>query len=154
MKMKAKSKKTEVNILKNKYISKSILEHKIPVIPSVENGTGLAPPSDMLKKINKNTKHRKELVELKNIIGTVYKAEEIDEVFRPKRKFVNKKFRKVWKWIQANQKNDENIILPTEIILIKSKDNDYFVVDGLRRVVSLKYSNIVFITANVIDNCE
>ena len=93
----------------------------------------------------------REIVKLANIQGTINYCDKIDSHFNPTRTYVNKRFRKVWKWIQNNPNNNENVIFPTDILLIKLNKNDYFVIEGLRRVVCLKYSKIKAITTRVLD---
>lgn len=123
-----------------------------PIIPVVESGQGIQPPYNIRIQYNEKTPLTKENINLNKIKGTVIKAHLIDDSFRPKREFVNKRFRKVWRWIQNNPNlNNENIIFPTEVIVAKLTEEDYFVVRGLRRIVTLKHSNIQTISANVID---
>ena len=52
----------------------------------------------------------------------------MDKDFNPKRHFVNKRFRKTWRWIHGHPNNNENVIFPTKkLILAKTTSNDYFV---------------------------
>ena len=122
-----------------------------PIIPIVESGQCPQPPFNIRIQYNNRTALMKENINLSKIKGTTAKAHLIDSDFKPKREFVNKRFRKVWRWIQLNPNNDENIIFPSNVIVAKITDDDYYVVQGLRRVVALKNSNIHTISAMVID---
>ena len=125
-----------------------------PVIPIAESGHGLIPPFNIRIQYNNRSTFFKETINLDKIKGTVSNNHLIDSNFHPKREFINKRFRKVWRWIQNNPNNNENIIYPSSIVLAKITDNDYYVVDGLRRVVALKFSNIKTVTALVMDYRE
>ena len=122
-----------------------------PVIPVAQSGHGIQPPFNIRVQYNDKTILKKETIQISKIIGTTTKAHLIDSEFRPARQFVNKRFRKVWKWIQNNPNNDEHIIYPTNIILAKIKEDEYYVVNGLRRVIALKYSNFKTVSVLVID---
>ena len=125
---------------------------KVPsVIPITDSGHGLQPPFNIRIQYNDKSDLIKETVSLNMIKGTVTDQHLIDSEFHPKRSFVNKRFRKVWTWIQSNPNNNENVILPSTIVLAKITDKDYYVVEGLRRVVALKFSNIKAISVFVID---
>ena len=137
--------------LENKKFSKKNLNTSIPSIKTVDQGTGLVPPFDLKINFITNSKLKKEIINLKTIRGTIFQSNEIDRNFNPKKTFVNKRFRKVWKWIQASPINNENVIFPTDIVLIKLTNEDYFVIEGLRRIVCLKHSKIKSITAFVLD---
>jgi len=131
--------------------------NSIPVIPIVEHGEGqhLTGKLNLKSKLDVGT--TLEIVKLCNIKGTLYHYDEIDINFRPKRTYVNKRFRKVWKWIKNNSNNNEDIIFPTTIVLLKLTDEDYFVIEGLRRVICLKHSKIKVITAQILTyekNCR
>ncbi len=122
-----------------------------PVIPIAESGHGLQPPFNIRIQFNEKSTFIKETINLNKIKGTISDYHLIDSDFHPKREFVNKRFRKVWQWVQNNPNNNENVILPSNIILAKITENDYFVVEGLRRVIALKFSNIKTVTALVMD---
>ena len=122
-----------------------------PIIPIVEQGEGIHLAIKLNLIYNYDLSYPHELVQLCNIKGTLYHYDKIDSDFKPKRLYVNKRFRKVWKWIQTNINNNENIIFPTDILLLKLTDEDYFVIEGLRRVICLKHSKIKVITALVLD---
>ena len=123
-----------------------------PIIPIAESGHGLQPPFNIRIQYTNKSNLVKETINLSKIKGvTSNKIHFIDSDFKPKREFVNKRFRKVWKWIQHNPNNNENVIFPSSVLVAKITDEDYYVVQGLRRVISLKHSNIQTITALVID---
>lgn len=127
------------------------VSQKLPIIPIAQSGYGIQPPFNIRVQFNEKTILRKETIHLNKIKGTTIKAHLIDSEFRPSREFVNKRFRKVWKWIHNNPNNDEHIIYPTNIVLAKIKDDEYYVVSGLRRVIALKHSNFKTISVLVID---
>ena len=128
--------------------------NNIPVIPIAESGHGLQPPFNMRIQFNDKSTFTKETVNLNKIKGTVSDHHLIDPDFRPKREFVNKRFRKVWQWVHNNPNNNENVILPSTIILAKITEEDFYVVEGLRRVIALKFSNVKTVTALVVDYRE
>ena len=127
-----------------------------PIIPIAESGHGhgIQPPFNIRIQFNDNSNLAKETINLSQIKGTSAEHHLIDSNFKPKQEFINKRFRKVWKWIQNNPNNNENVIFPSKIVLAKITDDDYYVVEGLRRVIALKYSNIKTITVYVLDYRE
>ncbi len=122
-----------------------------PVIPIAESGHGQQPPFNIRIQYNDKSALTKETVSLNMIKGTVSDSHLIDSNFQPKSGFINKRFRKTWAWIHLNPNNNENVIFPSTIVLAKITDKDYYVVDGLRRVIALKFSNIKAVSALVID---
>ena len=122
-----------------------------PVIPIAESGYGQQPPFNIRIQYNDKSNLIKETVSLNMIKGTVSDHHLIDSDFQPKRAFINKRFRKTWSWVHLNPNNNENVIFPSTIILAKITEKDYYVVEGLRRVIALKFSNIKAVSALVID---
>jgi hypothetical protein len=137
------------NIQKNNY--ENNLVNLPPVIPVGNSSNGLVPPFNIRVQLTNNLPLIKETIYLNKVKGTTSDSHLIDSEFRPKREFINKRFRKVWKWIQCNPNNEEHVIFPSNIILVKITDDDYYVVQGLRRVVTLKHSNIKTISALIVD---
>ncbi len=137
--------------LKQEYFSSNEDLLHIPKIPIVDSGRGLNPKFNIRIIITEQTVFEREIVNLEKIKGTVNNSESIDQNFNPKRHFINKRFRKVWRWILLHPNNNENIIFPTDIILAKITNEEYYVVEGLRRVVALKKSDIKTISALILD---
>ena len=125
-----------------------------PEIPIADETNGLAPPLNLRFHITEESELKLENVPVDKIVGTTVNAHLIDSNFRPKKVFINKKFRKVWKWIQNNpnnRSNNEFIFNSESIVLAKVKDDEYYIIEGLRRLVALKHSNFVHIYAQTID---
>lgn len=129
----------------------AVSEQTPPVIPIAHSGRGIQPPFNIRIQFNNKTNLIKETIPLTKIKGTAIKNQLIDSEFKPFREFVNKRFRKVWKWIHNNPNNDEHVIFPSNIVLAKITDEDYYVVKGLRRIIALKHSNFKTLSVLVID---
>ena len=100
-----------------------------------------------------NTKVIEEKIEIKNIVGLAFEQNLLDDKFRPKSKFNNKKYRKVWKWIHGNPLPDDTFVSKS-ITLAKIGANEYYVIEGIRRVSALKQSKFKFLKSQIIDYTE
>lgn len=142
------------SFMKTEYQSSSNNHLNMPSIPVVDSGHALTPKFHLRVQIDDNSELTKEIVNLDLIKGTVKNAESIDENFNPKSHFANKKMRKVWKWILLHPNNNENVIFQTDIILAKITNDEFYVIEGMRRIVALKKSDVKVISAFIIDYRE
>ncbi|MHA2362473.1 MAG: hypothetical protein ACXAC7_00850 [Candidatus Hodarchaeales archaeon] len=129
---------------------KEIKERKAiipPKIPISQNSLGKRPEINLQIKTGNN---EKDIVKLNHVVGVVNNSHKIDADFRPKSSFVNKRFRKVWRWIHSQPKSRKNFDSDT-IHLARLDENVYYVIGGLRRVCALKHAEFSDLVANVFD---
>lgn len=103
-----------------------------PPIPVGGKGMGERPPLAL--------RARKEaelgIVAVSDVVGVVRNPHWVDDEFRPKRRVVNKRLRKVWRWI-SGQSPDRKDYHSNTMVLARV-DERYYVVEGLRRMIALK----------------
>lgn len=118
-----------------------------PQIPKATRKLGNRPPISLRKRKEPIT----EVVPLEAVVGVVRNNHWIDEEFKPKSSILNKRFRKVWRWIHTQAAIRENYHGET-IVLARVEENGYYVVEGLRRIIALKHASpTVEIRAKVVD---
>ena len=119
----------------------------LPEIPIADLSDSKKPPINL--RIH-NTKKSLEIVKIQDIVGIAFENAILDSEFKPKHKFRNKAYRKVWKWVHQNP-TDKTTFDSQTITLAKVKENNYYVMEGIRRVSALKFSRFESVKAEVID---
>lgn len=128
---------------------KKKLNSILPIyIPKADYSEVKKPPINL--RIH-NTKIIKEVVALDDIKGLAFNNYQLDDHFVPKSEFNNKKYRKVWKWVQNYPMSKESTFNGKSVTLAKVKNNEYYVLEGVRRISALKFSDFEKIDAHIID---
>lgn len=100
-------------------------------IPQADSSTLMTPP---YKIEGRPPRVMKERVNLRDIKGSLKENELFDRFFRPK--IINKKIKRIWKWIAGQQKSRKTF---DGISLTKISNREYYVFEGTRRISALKH---------------
>jgi hypothetical protein len=100
-------------------------------IPQADSSTLMTPP---YKIEGRPPRVMKERVNLRDIKGSLKENELFDRFFRPK--IINKKIKRIWKWIAGQQKSRKTF---EGISLTKISSREYYVFEGTRRISALKH---------------
>lgn len=109
--------------------------YETPPIPKAGRTMGQRPPISLRAK---KTAEQAE-VPMTGIVGVAQNPHWVDKEFHPKTTILNKRFRKVWRWVHNQPPTKVDYGVDT-IVLAQVEEGRYYVVEGLRRVVALKHA--------------